>query len=167
MTSHFIRFGAAAFLVALTLGSAAGVTLADEPLASGEAIQAIENQGDAQREGGERPGWGCGDMNHEHSGPAGVADRESPCKEEAATEPEAEAVPASTGDLVADEPSSEEKAEHGNSADHRQDAAHRPDGDQGNSAGHRQDAEHRPDGEQGNSADHRQDGDRGQGRGRS
>jgi hypothetical protein len=28
---------------------------------------------------GERPGWGCGDTNHEHTGPPGNPDAESPC----------------------------------------------------------------------------------------
>jgi hypothetical protein len=28
---------------------------------------------------GERPGWGCGDDNHEHVGPPGNPDAESPC----------------------------------------------------------------------------------------
>ncbi|HEU5314974.1 MAG TPA: hypothetical protein VFX49_02615 [Chloroflexota bacterium] len=28
---------------------------------------------------GERPGWGCGDENHEHIGPPGNPDAESPC----------------------------------------------------------------------------------------
>src|SRR5688500_7120520 len=28
---------------------------------------------------GERYGWGCGDQNHEHVGPAGNPDAESPC----------------------------------------------------------------------------------------
>ena len=26
-----------------------------------------------------RPGWGCGDPNHEHTGPPGNPDAESPC----------------------------------------------------------------------------------------
>jgi hypothetical protein len=30
-------------------------------------------------EPGERPGWGCGDTNHEHTGPPGNPDAESPC----------------------------------------------------------------------------------------
>ena len=28
---------------------------------------------------GTRPGWGCGDKNHEHSGPPGRPDADSPC----------------------------------------------------------------------------------------
>lgn len=35
--------------------------------------------GPAEREEGERPGWGCGDKNHEHLGPPGNPDAESPC----------------------------------------------------------------------------------------
>ena len=38
-----------------------------------------DDEGQGQ-EGGERPGWGCGDRNHEHTGPAGN-DSESPCKD--------------------------------------------------------------------------------------
>ncbi len=32
-----------------------------------------------EHQGGTRPGWGCGDTNHEHSGPAGHGNAESPC----------------------------------------------------------------------------------------
>lgn len=42
--------------------------------------QGDEDAGD--KKGGQRPGWGCGDRNHEHTGPAGRGgDKPSPCKE--------------------------------------------------------------------------------------
>jgi hypothetical protein len=39
----------------------------------------------AKLDDGTRPGWGCGDQNHEHTGPPGNPDAESPCKTEAIT----------------------------------------------------------------------------------
>ena len=58
---------------AYTVGSAstATVTIADNE---------EEEDGGGNHPGDTRPGWGCGDKNHEHTGPQGnVGEKESPC----------------------------------------------------------------------------------------
>jgi hypothetical protein len=47
-------------------------------------------------QGGERPGWGCGDRNHVHTGPPGNPDAASPCGVEAGVASPTGAPPTST-----------------------------------------------------------------------
>jgi hypothetical protein len=47
-------------------------------------------------QGGERPGWGCGDRNHVHTGPPGNPDAASPCGAEAGVASPTGAPPTST-----------------------------------------------------------------------
>lgn len=56
---------------------------------------------------GERPGWGCGDQNHEHTGPPGNPDAESPCDKQDAGDT---AMTASADD----DEDGKDKEDHGN-----------------------------------------------------
>lgn len=55
------------------------VTLDNDGVQEGDGQGNTDADGDGHK-GGTRPGWGCGDRNHEHIGPAGGG-KENPCKD--------------------------------------------------------------------------------------
>src|SRR5436309_3515444 len=116
MQLSLARWCTAALLVGAGIGPIVHVAFADGP----DPAVTTENQ---------RPGFGCGDENHEHTGPAGQSDQDSPCKDkdkdEASTD-QPDAQNPLTLQPADDSKEKDDKTDQGNLADHRQDGDHRP-----------------------------------------
>ncbi len=146
MQLSLARWCTAALLVGAGIGPIVHVAFADGPDGSTTTPAVTDTQTGGDQDN-QRPGWGCGDENHEH---LGVDDKDSPCQDkdkdaEQATTDQTPTQDASVQQPAGDSKEKEDKGVQGNSTDVRQDGDHRPEaGEQGNSADHRQDGDHRP-----------------------
>jgi hypothetical protein len=68
-------------LIQLAISVVVAIAMLGAFLAVGGVMGATHNQvALAKDKGGDRPGLGCGDKNHTHTGPPGNPDAQSPCK---------------------------------------------------------------------------------------